>query len=159
MNADDFQDLQKFGKTLEKTDKRKIKEDIIISLLVKNFLKSILNLFYKLVFIMYNKFKVYLNRFKEWKITRKNNIKFKKQLKLNNKKNNIGYKIVETKIQYANKTIIVRKRIPFYYISGDNEKNISENHIPESHDFIKDSIWDFPVREKKFSESILFWKK
>ena len=80
-------------------------------------------------------------------------------MKLKNKKNNIGYKIVETKKQHANKTIIVRKRIPFYYLSIDNEKNRSEDYIPESHDFIKDSIWDFPVREKKLSKSILFWRK
>ena len=80
------------------------------------------------------------------------------------KTHRIAYKIVETRKQRRNKMIIIRKRVPFeynhlvlqpkktdlgalFYLTF-KEDNATETR-PEAYTRLKDSVWDFPIKNKK----------
>ena len=174
MNSDEFNDLEKFGKVIENTPKKesvkvKKKEKTQLKISIKGngfkFVKKgsdlVRYLSYKSKILLFN-----INNFlKKKKEIRK---RYRTVLKRNRKKKNIGYKIVETKKQRGNKTIIIRKRVPsffddldlskqsapmanMYYLSSNENTDVKN----EPYTILKKSVWDFPVEDKSiFSRSI-----
>ena len=95
----------------------------------------------------------------------------RRNFKFKNTKKSYSYKIIEIKKQRGNKTIIIRKRVPFLNINNYkyNLNNINgmfylskkdRNTKDSEHYFIvKKSVWDFPIDDKKFRYFNLFWRK
>lgn len=164
MNANEFQELQKFGSNIEKiTDqiiKKEPKKKKIYTLLI-SFIKWI-----------YIKIKSSFIKIKNWFVFKIDLRIIKRNFKIKTNKKVYSYKIVETKKQKGNKTVIIRKRVPFYfdinsYKSDLNNINsvfyLSEkdrNTVDSEHYFfVKKSIWDFPIEDKKIRAFVLFWRK
>lgn len=172
MNSDEFNDLEKFGKVIEKPPekdnakaKRKVKRNPDI-----NFKKLSLTVFHKLFCFIRNlivKLKIVFAKILTFFKTKKEAKKrYKAVVKRNRKQKDIGYKIIETKKQRGNKTIIVRRRVPsyfdtthlvaktnpvgsIYYISLDKESEQENTGIKHnSYSILKKSVWDFPIQDK-----------
>ena len=122
--------------------------------------------------MIYIKTKSTLIKIKNWCVFKRDLRRTKRNIKSKINKKGHSYKIVETKKQRGNKTIIIRKRVPFYfdinsYKPGLNNTNavfyLSENDRnvidSEHYFFVKKSIWDFPNEDKKFRDFVFFWRK
>ena len=162
MNANEFQDLQKFGSNIEK-----ITDEII-----KKKPKKINNLFVSFFKRMYKKIKSSFIKIKNWLIFKRDLSIIKRNFTIKYNKKGYSYKIIETKKQRGNKTVIIRKRIPFYFdinsyksdlnnINGVfylSEKDRNTDDL-EHYFLVKKSIWDFPIEDKKFRDFVFFWRK
>ena len=173
MDNDEFNDLEKFGKVIEKPPeenaiKEKKKENISSK---KNFKKIALKIFRILFYfakrLTFKFKKLLLNIFEFFKTKREIRNRYKAVVKKHRKRKDISYKIVETKKQRGNKTIIVRRRVPsyfdtsslvvksnnamgnIYYLSLNEESGQENNQIKhDSYTILKKSVWDFPVEDK-----------
>jgi len=121
---------------------------------------------------IYIKIKSSFIKIKNWFVFKIDLRIIKRNFKIKTNKKVYSYKIVETKKQKGNKTVIIRKRVPFYfdinsYKSDLNNINsvfyLSEkdrNTVDSEHYFfVKKSIWDFPIEDKKIRAFVLFWRK
>jgi len=121
---------------------------------------------------MYIKIKSSLIKIKNWLIFKRDLRIIKRNFKINTNKKGYSYKIVETKKQKGNKTIIIRKRVPFYFdinsyksdlnnINGVFYLSEKDRNTEESNHYflVKKSIWDFPIEDKKFSDFVFFLEK
>ena len=176
MSDNEFKDLQNFGKTIEKkpenTKKIIVKEKENYS---KQF-KPIFSILKKKVLVFgiklikntiatgewtHKKIKTIVNRAKQ-RNTLPKKIKFTQKPKQKIQKN--AYKIVETKKERRNKTIIIRRRIPIdynplelqpkktdlgalFYLTFKNDNAQETKH--EAYTILKDSIWDFPTEKRR----------
>jgi hypothetical protein len=172
LNADEFQELKKFGTGIEKTNQEIIKKEPKKKINLKNFLRKIYKLIISFFRWLHIKTKSTLIKIKNWLAFKKDLRKIKKSIRFRYKRKDLGYKIVETKKQRGNKTVITRKRVPFYFdinsykselnnISGifylsEKDKNAATSEYCY---FVKKSIWDFPVHDKKIIKFVLFWRK
>ncbi len=163
MNANEFQELQKFGSNIEK-----ITDEIV----KKEPKKKNYNLLISLIKWIYIKIQSSFIKIKNWFVFKIDPKMIKRNFKIKTNKKVYSYKIVETKKQRGNKTVIIRKRVPFYfdinsYKSGlnnfdgvfylsENDRNVIDS---EHYFFVKKSIWDFPIEDKKFRDFVLFWRK
>ena len=164
MNSDEFTDLQTFGQGIKKpseeiTVKGEKKNKNFTKKTIKKVSTRTLKLFFLFLKWLYKKTCMFLVNFFKLIKQKTSTLKIFKSRK-------IGYKIVETKKQGWNKITIVRKRVPItfntaelkskkinpsgiYYLNlksndtGNNEVN-SENHF-----VLKESIWDFKIKDKK----------
>ena len=176
MSADEFQELKKFATGIEKTNQEVVKKEPKkknnLKFLFKIFLRKIYTFFISFLKWTYIKTKTILIQLKKWISFKKDLRKIKKNMKLRFKKKDISYKIVETKKQKGNKTIITRKRVPFYFDINSYKSELSNMHgvfylsekekdtkNSEYYYFVKKSIWDFPVQDKKLRNFVLFWQK
>lgn len=164
MNANEFQELQKFGSNIEKITDEIVKKEPKKK---KNY-----TLLISLIKWIYIKIKSSFIKIKNWFVFKIYLKIFKRNFKIKTNKKVYSYKIVETKKQRGNKTVIIRKRVPFYfdinsYKSGlnnidgvfylsENDRNVIDS---EHYFFVKKSIWDFPIEDKKFRDFVLFWRK
>jgi len=180
LDNDEFNDLEKFGKVIEKpseenTIKEKKKENISSK---KNFKKIALKIFRALFYfakrLSLKLKKLLLNIIEFFKTKRELSSRYKAAVKKHRKRKDISYKIVETKKQRRNKTVIVRRRVPSYFdasglvVKSNNAMGniyyLSLNEEPEqentqikhdSYTILKKSVWDFPVEDKSiFRRSI-----
>lgn len=169
MGDNEFSDLEKFGKVLEKpsvenSPKEKKKGEVLPKKDLKKLALKILKSLWRFVKILAKKTKDFLVKiFVFLKTKRQIRRRYKEVIKRNKKSNNVSYKIVETKKQRGNKTIIVRRRVPsyfdiknpipkthlmgsIYYLSLDKD---SENEVRNaSYTILKKSVWDFPIEDK-----------
>ena len=172
MNSDEFNDLEKFGKVIEKPPeqdsvkiKKKVKknQDINFKTAFKKIFNKIFCFIRKNLVKTKKAFVKIKTIIKEKKEIRK---RYKLALKRNRKSNDIHYKIVETKKQKRNKTIIVRRRVPdyydtsilsskkghlasIYYLSLEGQsKNENAQVKHDSYTILKKSVWDFPIEDK-----------
>lgn len=172
MNADDFKELKKFGTCIEKTNEEIIKEKPKKKINLKIFLRKIYNLFISFFRWLYIKTKSIFIKIKNWFTFKKDLRKIKKSIKFRSKKKDLGYKIVETKKQRGDKTIIIRKRVPFSFDIDSYKSKLNANHsvfylsendrnatTSEYYYFVKKSIWDFPIQDKKLRNFVLFWRR
>ncbi len=107
MNANEFQELQKFGSNIEK-----ITDEIIKKEPRK---KKIYTLLISLIKWIYIKIKSSFIKIKNWFVFKIDLKIIKRNFKIKTNKKVYSYKIVETKKQRGNKTVIIRKRVPFYF--------------------------------------------
>ena len=175
MNANEFQDLQKFGSNIEKITDEIIKKESKknnLKYLFKCFLKKINNLFVSFFKWMYIMIKSSFIKIKQCLIFKRDLRIIKRNFTIKSNKKGYSYKIIETKKQRGNKTVIIRKRVPFYFdinsyksdlnnIAGvfylsekDRNTDCSEHYF-----LVKKSIWDFPIEDKKFRNFVFFWRK
>ncbi|MCJ7571176.1 MAG: hypothetical protein MUO82_04800 [Candidatus Thermoplasmatota archaeon] len=176
MNANEFQDLQKFGTNIEKiTDeiiKKEPKKKNNLKYFFKCFLKKIYTLLISFIKWMYIKIKSSFIKIKNWLLFKRDLRIIKRNFKIKTNKKGYSYKIVETKKQRGNKTVIIRKRVPFYFdinsyksdlnnINGVFYLSEKDRNVVDSEYcfFVKKSIWDFPIEDKKFRDFVLFWRK
>ena len=179
MSSDEFQDLQKFGTgIIQKPDKDKknndielqedkVKEIIISEIVISNFRKILLflhKIFCRFSKLLIDKKNIFSKKIKDYLYF--HNIK-KYNKKLNRKKSiSRCYKIVETKKEKKDKTIIIRRRVPIdniieksllpndnikglYFLKVHSSENGSEIIEPVEHVGMKKSVWDFPLKKKK----------
>ena len=172
MDSNEFGDLEKFGKVIERPPekekvkvKKKVKRNPDVTFKKVSF-KILNKLFYfvRRVAVKIKSLFVKLNVIlKEKREIRK---RYRLAVKRHRKKKDTCYKIIETKKQRGNKTIIVRRRVPacfdtsdlvpktssmgsIYYLSLDEEsekQNIQVKH--DSYTILKKSVWDFPIEDK-----------
>jgi len=121
---------------------------------------------------MYKKIKSSFIKIKNWLIFKRDLSIIKRNFTIKYNKKGYSYKIIETKKQRGNKTVIIRKRIPFYFdinsyksdlnnINGVfylSEKDRNTDDL-EHYFLVKKSIWDFPIEDKKFRDFVFFWRK
>jgi len=159
LSDNEFKDLQNFGKVIEKKPENNTK---VIVKEKKNFykqLKPVFSYIKKKTLILATKLLKYTI------IASKGIYKKIKSTKLPKlRTQNYAYKIVETKKQRRNKTIIVRKRVPYkydhlglnpkksnlgtlFYLSFKEDSN--QETKSEAYTRLKDSVWDFPIKNKK----------
>jgi len=176
LNNDEFSALENFGKKIEDT---KIKEPNFKIKKNKKYnkktffeiLKKIFNTLKALLRISIRFFKNIIKKFKWWNY----NKKLKRALikKAKNKNRQKTYKIIEKKKTFFNTIFIIRKRVPIRYLPNFQEKNKgsaglyymncekdSHNKIffnEQVHYKLKESIWDFPEKEKKKWSFLFFW--
>jgi len=166
LSDNEFKELQNFGKNEEKiVDKNKITVDY--KTVIKKFLVFLINNFKKIIYFLIKETKLlfnFLNLFlKEYFNKRK---KKKIIIKYKLKDPVFGHKIVEIKKQRRNKTIIIRKRVPFFYDTKNIQPKINKNAAlfymalktdkngnhetkPETYTHLKESVWDFPIEKRK----------
>lgn len=172
MNNNEFQDLFKFANNIEKITDKKIKKQPKKKFRLKYFFKKIFIMLIYFIKKIVKKINFSFTKIKDWLIFKKDLMIIKKNFNFKIKRKCYSYKIVETKKQRGNKTIIVRKRVPFYfdinsfkssfndfnsvfYLSGkDRKEGDSNNYF-----FKKNSIWDFPVEEKRFRDFVFNRRK
>jgi len=175
----ELKDLQLFGNNID--TKPEIKKEIIVKdeiayKTIKTFNNSkkkkvvkILNIYFiklGLLFYVSTKkiskylflfFKKSFCNFRNWNNKRryysKKNLKNKKKV----------YRLVETRKNRRNKTIIIRKRVlvsieskgffhnhadpnGLYYVSINNDEQGNNKTKPESYVLLKDSVWNFPIK-------------
>lgn len=176
MNANEFQDLQEFGTNIEKTTeeetKKEPKQKNSLKFLVNCFVKKCYILFISFIKWFYIKTRSAFIKIKNWFVFKRDLKRINRNIKIKANKKGYSYKIVETKKQRRNKTVIIRKRVPFYfdvnsYKPGLNNINgvfyLSEkdkNTVDSEYClFVKESIWDFPIQDKKLKDFVLFWRK
>jgi len=175
LSDNEFKDLQNFGKIIEKKPEKNTK---VIVKEKKDFSKKFKPVFsilkkkvlvfgIKLIKItiatgewIRKKIKTIVNRAKQRNAHRKK-IKFAQKPKQKIQKS--AYKIVETKKERRNKTIITRRRIPIdynplelqpkktdlgalFYLTFKNDNAQEAN--PEAYTRLKNSVWDFPIQSK-----------
>lgn len=173
MDNDEFNDLEKFGKVIEKppeknTVKEKKKEVVSSKKYSKKIALKILKVLFYFAKRLSLKLKELLSKtlvfFKTKKEIKK---RYKAAVKRHRKHKDISYKIVETKKQRGNKTVIVRRRVPsyfdtsslvakpnnamgnIYYLSLNEESEQENTRIKHgSYTVLKKSVWDFPVEDK-----------
>ena len=172
MSNDEFSDLEKFGKVIEKPPekektrvKKKEKKNVQIDWgkITKSDLSKLFCFLRNIAVKIKQKFLKLISLIKTKREIRK---RYKAIVKRNKNRKDIGYKIVETKKQRGNKTVIVRRRVPIYfdtsklvakpssmgsiyYLRLDEESKNLENTVKHnSYDILKKSVWDFPIEDK-----------
>ena len=172
MNSNEFNDLEKFGKVIEKPPekdtiklKKRVRRNPSISLRkVSANISNKLLCFIRDILVKINNILARITKIlKEKKEIRK---RYKIVVKRHRKRKDLSYKIVETKKQRGNKTIIVRRRVPayfdtsslvpktsnmasVYYLSLDEESEKQTTQVKhDSYTTLKKSVWDFPLDDK-----------
>gem|GEM_PF-4809321 len=163
MNANEFQELQKFGINIEKITDEKIKKE------PKKKKYNLLISFIKWIYITIRNSFI---KIKNWFVFKIDLRIIKKNFKIKTNKKDYSYKIIETKKQRGNKTVIIRKRVPFYFDINRYKSDLNDinsvfylaekdrnSEDSEHYFFVKKSIWDFPIEDKKLRDFVLFWRK
>lgn len=178
MSSDEFSDLQNFGKTIDQKPKddakKEVKKKKDISEKIRSipkfsarkiidFTKQLLKCIITIVKCSSKKVK---NRFRNSHQHKIQKIAVFSKKRPNKIKNSTCYKIVETKKQRWNKTIITRRRVPVGYKTGNMQ--VKRNNLgalfyltfkfdetgnqeikPEEYCTIKKSVWDFPIEKNE----------
>ena len=168
MSDEEFQDLQNFGKTIEKI--QNVKKDIKVELKqkeikkIKIFDKEKLGYFVKKIFknMIFTKIRLAKHCknlfFKMQKLKKIKNVSLKRQ------KNYVKcYRLVERRKQRRNKTIIVRRRMPFkigfediglgrsdlenlIHLTFESGVYFNTERPSTSDHKLKESVWDFKIK-------------
>jgi hypothetical protein len=170
LSNSEFNDLEEFGKIIEKPEKKdntREKKKIKISLDLQVIIVIFIKFFYFIKKLLIKIKVLVLNILAYFRIKKEMKKRCRESFTKRNRKNkHHGYKIIETKKQRGNKTVIVRKRVPFYldnlnlvkkystrgiiyYLSLNEETEQDCAQVKHnSYTILKKSVWDFPVKDK-----------